>query len=73
MPKTIGNLKLYSLEDIRDELGITPFTMQKILRAGKCKGRKLGSKWWVTEQALQEFFETGNQDKTNGQPKAANS
>lgn len=56
MPKTIGAIKLYSVEDLSEILDIQEVTIRKYLRAGKLKGRKLARRWYVTEENLQDFF-----------------
>lgn len=65
----IGDLKLFSLNDIQEKISITPQTARKYIASGELKARKVGSKWFVTEQALQEFFESGNLKGTPGRPR----
>lgn len=74
MSVQIGNLTLFSLNDLQEKIGITPQTARKYIRAGELKARKVGQKWFVTEPALQEFFESGNLHGKAGRPaKTANS
>ncbi|SMO46687.1 helix-turn-helix domain-containing protein [Fodinibius sediminis] len=56
MPKQIGNLTLYSVDDLHEQLGLSKMTIRAYLREGKIRGRKLGVKWYVTEEALREYF-----------------
>ncbi|SHF93648.1 DNA binding domain-containing protein, excisionase family [Fodinibius roseus] len=66
MPKQIGALTLYSVDDLHDQLGLSKMTIRAYLRKGKIRGRKLGVKWYVTEEALRNYFaepSTGNQQK----------
>lgn len=65
----IGELTLFSLNDIQEKIGIAPQTARKYIAAGELKARKVGSKWFITEQALKEFFESGNLKGTPGRPK----
>jgi len=58
MPRHIGALTLYSVEDLHEQLGLSKVTIRAYLRQGKIRGRKLGVKWYVTEEALREYFET---------------
>jgi len=58
MPKKIGDLTLYSVDDLHEALGISKMTLRAYLREGRLKGRKLGVSWYVTEQALHEYFKT---------------
>lgn len=71
MSKQIGTLTLYSVDDLHDQLGLSKMTIRAYLREGKIRGRKLGVKWYVTEEALRDYFaepSVGNQQKS-GTPK----
>ncbi|MGM0588106.1 MAG: helix-turn-helix domain-containing protein [Bacteroidota bacterium] len=57
MPKQIGSLTLYSVDDLHEQLGLSKMTIRTYLREGKIRGRKLGVSWYVTEQALREYFD----------------
>jgi len=37
-------------------LDIQEKTLQQYLKAGKIKGRKLALRWYVTEEALRDYF-----------------
>ena len=50
MPKQVGNLTLYSVDDLHEQLGLSKMTIRAYLRDGKIRGRKLGVKWYVTEE-----------------------
>jgi len=54
--KQIGDLKLYSVEDLSKLLDIQEKTIQQYLKAGKIKGRKLALRWYVTEQDMKDYF-----------------
>jgi excisionase family DNA binding protein len=57
MPKKIGSLTLYSIDDLHELLGISKMTLRAYLRDGRIKGRKLGVQWFVTEEAIRDYFE----------------
>ncbi len=57
MPKKIGSLTLYSVDDLHELLGLSKMTIRAYLRDGKIKGRKLGVQWYVTEDAIRNYFE----------------
>jgi len=57
MPKKIGQLTLFSIDDLHKSLDVSKVTLRQYLRSGKLKGRKLGVSWFVTEGALRDFFE----------------
>ncbi len=57
MPRKIGSLTLYSVDDLHEMLGISKMTLRAYLREGRIRGRKLGVSWYVTEEAIREYFE----------------
>ena len=63
MPREIGNLTLFSVDDLHEQLGLSKMTIRAYLREGKIRGRKLGVKWYVTEEALREYFDEPAGDK----------
>lgn len=73
MPKQVGDLTLYSVDDLHEQLGLSKMTIRTYLREGKIRGRKLGVKWYVTEEALREYFgEPARQPKSKVQTKPQN-
>jgi excisionase family DNA binding protein len=67
MPKQVGNLTLYSVDDLHEQLGLSKMTIRAYLREGKIRARKLGVKWYVTEEALREYFNESS--AASGPPK----
>ncbi|MGM0546643.1 MAG: helix-turn-helix domain-containing protein [Bacteroidota bacterium] len=65
MPKQVGNLTLYSVDDLHEQLGLSKMTIRAYLRDGKIRARKLGVKWYVTEEALREYFNESAVDRSN--------
>ena len=57
MPRKIGGLTLYSVDDLHEMLGVSKLTLRSYIRNGKIRGRKLGVSWYVTEDAIKEYFE----------------
>ena len=57
MPKKIGSLTLYSVDDLHEMLGVSKLTLRSYIRNGKIRGRKLGVSWYVTEEAIKEYFD----------------
>ncbi len=56
MPITLGDLKLYAVEELAEMLHISERTVRKILREGALPGRKLARKWYVSEESLKTYF-----------------
>lgn len=71
MPKTVGDLTLYSVDDLHEQLGISKMTLRTYLREGRIRGRKLGVSWYVTEEAIREYFDEPQEPST--QPAKKNS
>lgn len=57
MSVKIGDLELYTVEELSGLMGIQERTIREYLKAGKIRGRKLAKRWYVTEEALREYFE----------------
>jgi excisionase family DNA binding protein len=70
MPKQVGKLTLYSVDDLHKQLGLSKMTIRAYLREGKIRARKLGVQWYVTEEALREYF---NEPQSGDVPKRKNS
>lgn len=68
MPRRVGNLTLYSIDDLHEMLGISKMTLRAYLRDGKLRGRKLGVSWFVTESAIQDYFEEPQTPLSNQKP-----
>lgn len=62
MSKKIGSLTLFSVDDLHEQLGISKMTIRAYLREGRLKGRKLGVQWYVTEDAIRDYFNEDNSD-----------
>ena len=56
MPIQVGSLTLYDVEELASMLQVHEVTIRKLLRSGKLPGRKFAKKWYVSEQALEEYF-----------------
>ena len=64
MPKKIGSITLYDLEEISKLFDVNLLTVQGYLRKGALKGQKMGKKWYVTEESLRDYFEGGTGKQT---------
>jgi len=56
MPLHIGSVTLYDVEELSRLLQVHEVTVRKLLRTGRLPGRKLAKRWYVSEDALKEFF-----------------
>lgn len=60
----LGEIKAYDINELSEILKIHIVTLQGYLRKKKIRGRKIGKKWYVTEEAVKEFIKTGTSEKT---------
>lgn len=68
MPIQAGDLKLYEVKELAQLLAIQERTVRKLFRDGTLKGRKLAKKWYITEEALKDYF---SQAEPNSQSEEA--
>jgi len=57
MPVQLGNLTLFSVDELSKKFSLNPITVRRLFRAGKLQGRKIGKRWYLTEEALREYFD----------------
>lgn len=68
MPIQAGGLKLYDVEELSQLLDIQERTVRRLFREGTLKGRKLAKKWYITAEALREYFsQAETESHINGQ------
>lgn len=56
MPKQVGNLTLYDLEELSSLLNITVISLREYIKKGKIRAQKLGKRYFITQEALNEYF-----------------
>ncbi len=66
MAKQIGAIKLYSVKDLHDALGVNERTIRDWFNKRRLKGQKIGTEWHITEENLRRFFnaEEGGETRT---------
>ena len=53
----LGDMTLYDVEELSEMLGVGIPTIRKYLREGKLKGIKPAKRWYVSEEALKDYFQ----------------
>jgi len=53
----LGDMTLYDVEELSEMLGVGIPTIRKYLREGKLKGTKPAKRWYVSEEALKDYFQ----------------
>jgi excisionase family DNA binding protein len=56
MPVKIGDLTLYTVEELSELFDVQAKTIRRMLRDGEIKGRKLARRWYTTEEELKDYF-----------------
>ena len=56
MVKQIGDIKLYSVKDLHEALGVNERTIRDWFNKGRLQGVKLGTQWHITEENLKLFL-----------------
>jgi len=54
--KQIGDIKFYDVQEIAKIFDMTPQSIRKFLKEGRIKARKVGTRWYVTEEAMREYL-----------------
>jgi excisionase family DNA binding protein len=53
----VGDMKLYDVEELAGMLSVGLPTIRRYLREGRLKGKKLAKRWYVSEEALKDYFQ----------------
>ena len=72
MPIKLGDLHLFDVQELSKKFGVNPVTVRGYMRSGRLKGKKIGRKWYLTEEALRAYFTLPGDEKAEGTGKAEN-
>lgn len=56
IPEELRDIRLYTLEEIVPIVGVTHRTLLTYVTTGRLKATKIGGKWKVTRQVLEDFI-----------------
>lgn len=56
MSRQVGKVTLFTVEELAELLGVQERTIREYLREGKLHGRKLANRWYVTDDAVADYF-----------------
>jgi len=59
----IGGHKLYNVEELTEKLDVTKLTIRTYIKQGRLSARKIGGKWYVTEEELISFLSLTDRSK----------
>jgi len=66
MVRQMGDVRLYSVQDLNEGLGIHGRTIRTWFNKGRLRGVKLGREWFVTEENLKAFL-SGEAEERGGE------
>ena len=52
----LGKVTLFTVEELAERLGVQERTIREYLREGRLQGRKLAGRWYVTDEAIADYF-----------------
>ena len=61
--KQFGDIKFYDVQEIAKIFDMTPQSIRKFFKEGTIKARKVGTRWYVTEEAMREYLLGIDNDK----------
>lgn len=56
-------LRTYTLKEVEQILGVTQRTLYNYIKAGQLKAVKMGKYWRIPYKNLEEFINTGTENK----------
>lgn len=56
MPKAVLGVKLYNTTEVAELLGVTKETARKYISDGRIKAKKIGTRYYVSEEKLKAFL-----------------
>lgn len=68
MPIKLGDLELYSVEELAKTLKVKEATIRDYLRRGLLPGNRIGTRWYVSTDALKEYW-SGRKKSPRKNPK----
>ncbi len=52
----LGKVTLFTVEELAERLDVQERTIREYLREGRLQGRKLAGRWYVTDEAIADYF-----------------
>lgn len=63
MPKTIGDITVYSVKEVSERLDVTERALRGYIRDGKLRAQKLAGQYAITEENLRDFLNATQEQK----------
>ena len=52
----LGQVTPFTVEELAERLDVQERTIREYLREGRLQGRKLAGRWYVTDEAIADYF-----------------
>lgn len=52
----IGTKAIFDVAEVSTKFGLTAKTLRKYINEGKLAGRKMGQRWYISEEGISDFF-----------------
>ena len=64
----LGKVTLFTVEELAERLDVQERTIREYLREGRLQGRKLAGRWYVTDEAIADYFRQGESSAAEEEP-----
>ena len=64
----LGKVTLFTVEELAERLDVQERTIREYLREGRLRGRKLAGRWYVTDEAIADYFRQGESPSVEDEP-----
>lgn len=64
----LGKVTLFTVEELAERLDVQERTIREYLREGRLRGRKLAGRWYVTDEAIADYFRQGESPSVEEEP-----
>lgn len=52
----IGTKAIFDVAEVSTKFGLTAKTLRKYINEGKLAGRKMGQRWYISEEGISDYF-----------------
>ncbi len=67
MPIQVGDMTLYTVQDLSEMLGVSASTIRAYIREERLMGRKIARRWYVPDESVQAYFSNLNEPRPESQ------
>jgi len=52
----IGGVRVFDVREVAKKFGVSVPTIRRYVKSGRLPGQRVGTKWYISEAGLNEFF-----------------